>query len=461
MAEPPLKKQKPSASGLSAFAAMASRRNFQPENGNQGNKKFTNTEARADPQNNSNRASSKAIEPDRSRRDPQAQTSRKYASQLKKSDECLSKASNTLELAVQDIQRLKLLLFPYALDYTGDVDVPSEVVERGIESTAELDDSIKHKTRWRIGQEQAVGEIFSLAGKGFSTESRTNADADGILKTRPMPFVRATADLICATLSDHDAESTLEWETFFRSLHTASAIAVENDTAHKAEPEVSSIIQPESTSEANRTHLIGTTKDEERVEQSSFSSQSYTARATYAMAWIRFVNAFADRDVRNPKASRQVAIPNTQNTAQQEPTLESRDEEEYVAATRPGPSSTNPTEAVRNGSSESLPSFLSLNPYAVLSLPRDEEYTPGLSNLEPGEMSADERGNRRTRNEGTMYAQASLIDMPLDFVDVRHQCVHDEDIPPLDGELGLKRMVKRGLRWVWERYWKELDAPAT
>ncbi|KAL9624165.1 MAG: hypothetical protein Q9160_001687 [Pyrenula sp. 1 TL-2023] len=456
MAEPPLKKPKPSTSGLSAFAATTSRRKFQTGDDNKSNTKSANAKA----QIKDDRASSVVYDPANRRLDPQMQTLRNHAPRFQKSEECPPKAFYSLRPAEHDIRRLRTLLFPRLSDSTGNGDIPPEVSDRGIENTAELYDSFGHQTRWRSGQERAAGEIFSFSENIHSSKSRTDRDTDGT-KTRPKPFVRATADLVCATLSDRTSESTLEWEIFFRSLHTTSAIPSENEAFYEVGSEDAITYVGESTKDAGETHHISTTNDKDQVERARLSSQLFTARATYAMAWIRFVNAFADRDVRNSKISRQAAVPSTQNTAQQEPISHPHQEEEYVTATHSKSLPTVTEATSQNRSSESSPSFLSLNPYDVLSLPKVEESAPSLPNLDSLEPSADQSGNKRTRNEGTMYAQANLIDMPLEFVDVRHQCVHDEDMPPLHGEMGLKITVKKGLRWVWERHWKDLDVVAT
>ena len=54
------------------------------------------------------------------------------------------------------------------------------------------------------------------------------------------------------------------------------------------------------------------------------------------------------------------------------------------------------------------------------------------------------------RGESSMYAHAVAIGMPERFVDLRHQATHDE-MPSLEV---LTQMAKKGLEWLWERWWK-------
>ena len=48
-----------------------------------------------------------------------------------------------------------------------------------------------------------------------------------------------------------------------------------------------------------------------------------------------------------------------------------------------------------------------------------------------------------------MYAYASRINMPEDFVDLRHSIVHG-DIPSLDM---LRMYNRRALDWLWDKWW--------
>lgn len=55
-----------------------------------------------------------------------------------------------------------------------------------------------------------------------------------------------------------------------------------------------------------------------------------------------------------------------------------------------------------------------------------------------------------SRGESSMYAHALAIGLPERFVDLRHQATHDE-MPSLEV---LRQMARRGLDWLWERWWK-------
>lgn len=55
-----------------------------------------------------------------------------------------------------------------------------------------------------------------------------------------------------------------------------------------------------------------------------------------------------------------------------------------------------------------------------------------------------------SRGESSMYAHAAAIGLPEQFVDLRHRATHDE-IPSLEV---LRTMARRGLDWLWERWWK-------
>jgi hypothetical protein len=53
--------------------------------------------------------------------------------------------------------------------------------------------------------------------------------------------------------------------------------------------------------------------------------------------------------------------------------------------------------------------------------------------------------------ESSMYAFAAKIDMPEDFVDLRHTIVHGE-IPSLPT---LQTYNKRALAWLWDKWWQK------
>lgn len=53
------------------------------------------------------------------------------------------------------------------------------------------------------------------------------------------------------------------------------------------------------------------------------------------------------------------------------------------------------------------------------------------------------------KGESSMYAHATAIGMPQQFVDLRHQVAH-ADIPNL---MYLRKMTEQGLAWLWEKWW--------
>ncbi|RMZ87016.1 hypothetical protein DV736_g5755, partial [Chaetothyriales sp. CBS 134916] len=113
----------------------------------------------------------------------------------------------------------------------------------------------------------------------------------------------------------------------------------------------------------------------------------------YAMAFIKFVNGFVDRDVvRSVKASLSLS-------------------------------------AAQEGDSGDESSS-------------DDEEVNG--------EHATERMTVKGGGEGSMYAHAAKIDMPQEFVDLRHQIVHGR-IPDLGV---LRRETENALDWLWEKWWK-------
>lgn len=108
-------------------------------------------------------------------------------------------------------------------------------------------------------------------------------------------------------------------------------------------------------------------------------------RSIYAMAFVKFVNGFVDRDVARV------------NTA----SLDAADTEEPEG----------------------------------MDLSGDDE----------AEMKAKVKGG----GESSMYAYASRINMPEDFVDLRHSIVHG-DIPSRDM---LRKYNQRALDWLWDKWW--------
>jgi hypothetical protein len=74
------------------------------------------------------------------------------------------------------------------------------------------------------------------------------------------------------------------------------------------------------------------------------------------------------------------------------------------------------------------------------------------ASAEKSAVSEEEAGATTTasRGEGSMYAHAAAIGMPEQFVDLRHRATHEE-MPGLEV---LREMARRGLDWLWERWWK-------
>jgi hypothetical protein len=55
-----------------------------------------------------------------------------------------------------------------------------------------------------------------------------------------------------------------------------------------------------------------------------------------------------------------------------------------------------------------------------------------------------------SRGESSMYAHATTIGMPEQFVELRHRATHEE-MPSIEV---LRQMARQGLEWLWERWWK-------
>jgi ribosomal biogenesis protein LAS1 len=56
----------------------------------------------------------------------------------------------------------------------------------------------------------------------------------------------------------------------------------------------------------------------------------------------------------------------------------------------------------------------------------------------------------------SMYSIAKTIGLPATFVELRHQCTHEE-LPPL---AKLRAAAEKSLLWIWDHYWKNLDVSA-
>jgi ribosomal biogenesis protein LAS1 len=62
-------------------------------------------------------------------------------------------------------------------------------------------------------------------------------------------------------------------------------------------------------------------------------------------------------------------------------------------------------------------------------------------------------GYQDKRHKLSMYSIAKNIGLPATFVELRHQCTHEE-LPPLSK---LRVVTERSLLWIWEHYWKSLE----
>ncbi|KAL9111086.1 MAG: hypothetical protein Q9227_004519 [Pyrenula ochraceoflavens] len=293
-----------------------------------------------------------------------------------------------------DIRRLKTLLFP---QYGADAeDGP--------------------RTRIRL-QEQAIADIHSQPS---------------------LPaFVRATADLVSATLNDSESAHITQWNPFFRRF--GGSLRVPH---HREDAAATSEDSMQSPIESPGKGTDGANAD--------VPSRLYAKQAIYAMSWIRFVNAFVDRDVRtsglDSHSGDQVAPQLPQNQARLKD-----DEPAAVAVSLQETAEGTPNPVSQESKSETL-SFISLNPFSLLSSSRIKGDPLTVSEDEAVENAPQSA----TRTIGTMHAQAMAIGMPAEFVEVRHRCVHDAEMQPLLGKGGLQEMVRRGLEWVWERYWRDI-----
>jgi ribosomal biogenesis protein LAS1 len=54
---------------------------------------------------------------------------------------------------------------------------------------------------------------------------------------------------------------------------------------------------------------------------------------------------------------------------------------------------------------------------------------------------------------GTMFNRASMIGLPLSFVELRHEAAHRE-LPSL---VLLRSYTNRALEWLWDYYWVRID----
>jgi ribosomal biogenesis protein LAS1 len=59
------------------------------------------------------------------------------------------------------------------------------------------------------------------------------------------------------------------------------------------------------------------------------------------------------------------------------------------------------------------------------------------------------------KHKMSMYAIAKNIGLPATFVELRHQCTHEE-LPSL---AKLRAAAQRSLTWIWDDYWGNLELP--
>ena len=138
--------------------------------------------------------------------------------------------------------------------------------------------------------------------------------------------------------------------------------------------------------------LTEATLQEELLRQNKVFSDSLPRR-NYGLAFVKFVNGFVDRDTAASNASGLLS-------AQEPVTANIVDED--------------PSESDENNSSAA-------------------------------------RIKVKGGGEGSMYAHAAKIDMPEDFVALRHSIVHG-DVPSLPT---LQNYNERALQWLWEKWWQK------
>lgn len=65
-------------------------------------------------------------------------------------------------------------------------------------------------------------------------------------------------------------------------------------------------------------------------------------------------------------------------------------------------------------------------------------------------------GYQDKKHKLSMYSIAKNIGLPATFVELRHQCTHEE-LPSL---AKLRAAAERSLLWIWDHYWKNLEESA-
>jgi ribosomal biogenesis protein LAS1 len=62
-------------------------------------------------------------------------------------------------------------------------------------------------------------------------------------------------------------------------------------------------------------------------------------------------------------------------------------------------------------------------------------------------------GYQDKKHKLSMYSIAKNIGLPATFVELRHQCTHEE-LPSL---ANLRAAAERSLLWIWDHYWKNIE----
>ncbi|KAK8047788.1 Las1-like-domain-containing protein [Apiospora saccharicola] len=63
-------------------------------------------------------------------------------------------------------------------------------------------------------------------------------------------------------------------------------------------------------------------------------------------------------------------------------------------------------------------------------------------------------GQQEKQQKQSMWSIAKIIGLPATFVELRHQCTH-EQLPPL---LKLRSAAQKSLVWIWDYYWRHLPS---
>ncbi|CEI39242.1 hypothetical protein FVEN_g10472 [Fusarium venenatum] len=76
-------------------------------------------------------------------------------------------------------------------------------------------------------------------------------------------------------------------------------------------------------------------------------------------------------------------------------------------------------------------------------------YSAAFSRFVTGLLDSHQDKQRKQ----SMYSVADTIGLPATFVELRHQCTH-EQLPSL---AKLRTAVRKALLWIWDYHWKQLD----